>query len=152
MASLRLSSMCSLCFWTYQPLKGTLSSLDRSLWAWSVACGHHTVHIRHVLRLIWNVFKNSNTRPLYHDTVPLITFSNLLWHKAWVWLIGVATCGLLQAKRRQFFTISTVWSHLSIIFWCLDLQIYMNTKPDNKEQNLMLSTLCNFWASFLWYL
>ena len=31
----------------------------------------HDVHIRHILWLILNVFKNSNTQPLYRDTVPL---------------------------------------------------------------------------------
>ena len=41
---------------------------------WSPDCQGlhaHDVHIRHVLRLIWNVFKNSNTWPLYRDAVPL---------------------------------------------------------------------------------
>ena len=31
----------------------------------------HDVHIRHILWFISNVFKNSNTWPLYHDTMPL---------------------------------------------------------------------------------
>ena len=31
----------------------------------------HDLHIHHVLWLILNVFKNSNMRPLYRDTVPL---------------------------------------------------------------------------------
>ena len=38
-----------------------------------MACGRaRDVNQRHVLRLISNVFKNSNARPLYRDTVPLI--------------------------------------------------------------------------------
>ena len=32
------------------------------------------VHSRHVLQLISNVFKDSYTRPLYRDTMPLICY------------------------------------------------------------------------------
>ena len=47
-----------------------------------MACGRtRDVDSRHVLRLISNVFKNSNARPLYSDTVPL-SFVGLSLHQA----------------------------------------------------------------------
>ena len=73
--------MCSLRFLGLPAIK-QYNGLTRS-YSMGVVCGTqspdrlglraHDVHIRHVLRLIWNVFKNSNTRPLYRDTVPLRT-------------------------------------------------------------------------------
>ena len=53
-----------------------------------MACGRaYDIESRHILRLISNVFRNSNAWPLYHDTVPLTLCSDTVARESTALLI-----------------------------------------------------------------